>query len=55
MPATSGSPASPGLTFIPPSVGPICVALGPTILGGTMTNPGLHVCTTGASLQPITF
>ena len=44
---------APGLTFVPPSVGPICVDIGPVIIGGTMTSPGLNVCSSGASLPPI--
>ena len=53
----SGSPvlASPALVFIPPSVGSICAVIGPIIIGGNMVNPGLHVCTSGASLQPISW
>jgi hypothetical protein len=51
--ASTSLPASPGLTFIPPNVGPICVAIGEIILGGTMVSPGLNVCTTGAPRPPI--
>jgi hypothetical protein len=43
----------PLLTFIPPSVGPICVAIGPIIIGGEMISSGVHVCTQGASLPPL--
>jgi hypothetical protein len=46
-------PASSALTFVPPRVGPICVAIGEIILGGNMVSPGLNVCTPGASLPTI--
>ena len=50
-PATA--PPPPGLTFVPPSVGPIRVDLGPTIINGKVINPGLHVLMPGVSLPPI--
>jgi hypothetical protein len=49
----SNTPPRSGLTFVPPSVGPICVVIGPIILGGKVMSPGLHVCTTGVSLPPL--
>ena len=49
----AGSPAAPWLTFIPPRVGPICVDIGPIILGGRVMSQGLHVCTQGVSAPPI--
>jgi hypothetical protein len=51
--AAAPSPPAPVLTFAPPSVGPICVDLGPIIIGGAMMNPGLNVCSSGASLPPM--
>ena len=53
-PAATQSPVpSPVLTFVPPRVGPICVTIGPIIIGGKMINPGVHVCLAGVSLPPI--
>jgi hypothetical protein len=51
--STVGTP--PSLTFVPPSVGPICSVIGPTIIGGKVMNSGLHVCTSGSSLPPISW
>jgi hypothetical protein len=50
-PATSTPP--PALTFVPPSVGPLRVDIGPTIINGKVINAGLHVLTPGVSLPPM--
>jgi hypothetical protein len=49
----SQAPPAPVLTFLPPSVGPICVAIGPIVIGGKVISPGVHVCTSGAALPPL--
>jgi hypothetical protein len=46
---------APGLTFIPPAVGPIAVHIGAIIINGQVISPGLNVSTPGMTLPPIPY
>jgi hypothetical protein len=52
-PPATGLPA--GITFVPPSVGPISVDLGATIINGKVIAPAVHVLTPGTSLPAFTW
>jgi hypothetical protein len=54
-PGTSAPPTPPGLTFVPPVVGPICVNIGAIIIDGKVINPSLRVCTPGFTAPPIVW
>jgi hypothetical protein len=53
-PATSQAPSGL-LTFVPPSVGPLSVSLGATIIGGKVISPGVNVSTTGITLPALSW
>jgi hypothetical protein len=44
---------APGLTFIPPAVGPIEVHIGAIIIDGQQISPGVNVSTPGTTIPPI--
>jgi hypothetical protein len=44
---------APGLTFIPPAVGPIAVHIGAIIIDGQQISPGVNVSTPGTTVPPI--
>jgi hypothetical protein len=54
-PAPSAPPPGPLLTFVPPTVGPLVVSIGPTFLQGRMVSQGVNVATPGVSLPPIVW
>lgn len=51
--APNALPSVPRLSFIPPAVGEIGVAIGPIIIGGKLINPGLKVTKPAVTLEPV--
>jgi hypothetical protein len=51
--APDALPSLPRLSFSPPQVGEISVAIGPIIIGGKMINPGLKVTKPAVTLEPV--
>jgi hypothetical protein len=43
------------LTFVPPTVGQLGVAIGATIIGGKTISPGVNVTVPGTSLAPLSW
>jgi hypothetical protein len=52
---TPAATTPPTSTFVPPSVGPLHVDIGATIIDGQVIDPGLHVTMPGVSLPPISW
>jgi hypothetical protein len=55
LPAGATTPPGVSLKFVPPSVGPISVDLGATIINGKVIAPPVHVLMPGVKLAPITW